>query len=111
MGEGKSTYAFSANANVLSAFPLNFCLRVTSRRGGCDYTLAERYGERIRCFTPPLILCRLRIKNCILLKNIYLKLHLMAKDFYLMCKCTFIFNNQVVIAIYLNVLGYGHRIM
>jgi hypothetical protein len=26
-------------------------LRITSRRGGC-YTLAERYGERIRCFTP-----------------------------------------------------------
>jgi len=26
-------------------------LRVTSRRGGCYNTLAERYGERIRCFT------------------------------------------------------------
>jgi len=24
VGEGKTTYAFSANANVLSAFPLNF---------------------------------------------------------------------------------------
>ncbi len=33
-------------------FPLNFRLRVTSRRGGFG-TLAERYGERIRCFTPP----------------------------------------------------------
>jgi hypothetical protein len=32
-------------------FPSNFRYRVTSRQGGFG-TLAERYGERIRCFTP-----------------------------------------------------------
>ncbi len=35
----------------ISIFPLNFVLRVTSKWGGC-YMLEERYGERIRCFTP-----------------------------------------------------------
>ncbi len=52
-GEGKITYTFSANANVLSAnFP--FSVLPAGGEGGGISMLAERYGERIHCFTPPL---------------------------------------------------------
>jgi hypothetical protein len=53
LGEGKITYTFSANANVLSAnFP--FSVLPAGGEGWVHFsTLAERYGERIRCFTPP----------------------------------------------------------
>jgi hypothetical protein len=55
LGEGKITYTFSANANVLSAnFP--FSVLPAGGEGVGFSTLAERYGERIRCFTPPLFL-------------------------------------------------------
>ena len=53
LGEGKITYTFSANANVLST---NFPFSVLPAGGeGVGFSmLAERYGERIRCFTLPL---------------------------------------------------------
>ncbi len=51
-GPGKTTYAFSANANVLSAnFP--FSVLPADGEGGYVSTLAERFWERIHCFTPP----------------------------------------------------------
>ncbi len=54
-GEGKITYTFSANANVLSAnFP--FSVLPAGAEGVGFSMLAERYGERIRCFTLPLFI-------------------------------------------------------
>jgi hypothetical protein len=49
-GEVKTTYAFSA---FLTPFPSNFHFAWYQQvgEGGCYDTLAERYGERIRCFT------------------------------------------------------------
>ncbi len=52
-GEGKIMYTFSANANILSAnFP--FSVLPAGGEGVGFSTLAECYGECIRCFTPPL---------------------------------------------------------
>ncbi len=52
LGEGKITYTFSANTNVLSAnFP--FSMLPAGGEGVGFSMLAERYGERIHCFTPP----------------------------------------------------------
>ena len=49
-GEVKTTYAFSA---FLTPFVSNFRFAwyQQAEEGGCYDTLAERYGERIRCFT------------------------------------------------------------
>jgi hypothetical protein len=49
-GEVKTTYAFSA---FLMPFPSNFHFTWYQQagEGGCYDTLAERYGECIRCFT------------------------------------------------------------
>jgi hypothetical protein len=49
-GEVKTTYAFSA---FLMPFPSNFRFAWYQQagEGGCYDTLAELYGERIRCFT------------------------------------------------------------
>jgi len=50
-GVVKTTYTFSA---FLTPFPSNFRYAWCQQagEGGCYDTLAERYGERIRCFTP-----------------------------------------------------------
>jgi hypothetical protein len=49
-GEVKTTYVFSA---FLTPFPSNFRFAWYQQvgEGGCYDTLAERYGECIRCFT------------------------------------------------------------
>jgi hypothetical protein len=49
-GAVKTTYAFSA---FLTPFPSNFHFAWYQQagEGGSYDTLAERYGERIRCFT------------------------------------------------------------
>jgi hypothetical protein len=49
-GEGKTTYTFSVSMN---AFSIEFPLACYQHAGGGFGTLVERYGERIRCFTPP----------------------------------------------------------
>jgi hypothetical protein len=55
MGAVKTTYAFSA---FLTPFPSNFRFAWYQQagEGGSYDTLAERYGERIRCFTLALVL-------------------------------------------------------
>jgi hypothetical protein len=49
-GVVKTTYTFSAFLTpFLSNFHFAWCQQ--AGEGGCYDTLAERYGERIRCFT------------------------------------------------------------
>jgi len=60
-GEGKITYTFSTNANILSAnFP--FSVLPAGGEGVGFSTLAEHYRECIRCFTPPQYLVVLTFK-------------------------------------------------
>jgi hypothetical protein len=77
-GEGKITYTFSANANVLSA---NFPFSVLPAGGeGVGFSmLAEHYGERIHCFTPPPCLGPFRRRDTDRIISIYVAMPKVAK--------------------------------
>ncbi len=52
-------YTFSAFLNAFSV-EFQFCVLPAGGEGVMCYTLAERYRERIRCFTPALQVSPLR---------------------------------------------------